>query len=590
MTTSEDQLSDQERRIVSATRTGQMVDLRIGHPDDDDPAGGASWDESRTVSAGLLIELLTAERAAEIGRPRAVRIQGARITGPLDLEACTLVCPLLLRGCHIDEPMNLNEATAAAIRLPGCHVPRLSARQLHTTGNLELTEGFTAKDGVSLPGAHIGGRLDLSGAHLTGAGGRALAAESLAVEQSMLCREGFTAEGEVDLLGAHIGGQLDLSGAHLTGAGGRALNADGLAVDQSMLCREGFTAEGELNLPGAHIGGQLDLSGAQLTNRAGRALNAELLTVAQGMLCREGFTAEGEVRLLGAQISGQLVLTGALLHNRDGTALNADGLTVDQGMYCSDWFTTVGEVDLRGAHIGRVLSFSDAFLNNPKGFALTLQGVRADELDFRPVRPPDGTVDFTNARVGLFHDDQLTWPVELWLGGFTYETVENDQISVRDRLRWLTLHPGGYIPQTYDQLAAAYRRAGQVEAARKVGVAKQRRRRSVLSPLNWLLYLTVGYGYRTWLAGVWLVALTAVGARVFARAHPHHMIQATPKAPAFHALVYTLDVLLPVVDLGQEKAWVPQGWAQHWSWFFMAAGWFLTTAAVAGLTGIFKRD
>jgi hypothetical protein len=81
-----------------------------------------------------------------------------------------------------------------------------------------------------------------------------------------------------------------------------------------------------------------------------------------------------------------------------------------------------------------------------------------------------------------------------------------------------------------------------------------------------------------------------VGAQVFTRAYPHHMIQATPKAPAFHALAYTLDVLLPIVDLGQEKARIPQDWAQAWAWFLIAAGWFLTTAAVAGLTGLFKRD
>jgi hypothetical protein len=49
-------------------------------------------------------------------------------------------------------------------------------------------------------------------------------------------------------------------------------------------------------------------------------------------------------------------------------------------------------------------------------------------------------------------------------------------------------------------------------------------------------------------------------------------------------------VLLPIGDLGQEKAWIPQGWARNWAWFLIGAGWFLTTAAVAGLTGIFKRD
>jgi uncharacterized iron-regulated membrane protein len=30
--------------------------------------------------------------------------------------------------------------------------------------------------------------------------------------------------------------------------------------------------------------------------------------------------------------------------------------------------------------------------------------------------------------------------------------------------------------------------------------------------------------------------------------------------------------------------------SRAWSWLLIAIGWFLTTAVVAGLTGIFKRD
>lgn len=154
----------------------------------------------------------------------------------------------------------------------------------------------------------------------------------------------------------------------------------------------------------------------------------------------------------------------------------------------------------------------------------------------------------------------------------------------------MKLHPGGYTPQIYDQLAATYVRAGNAEAARRVGVAKQRRRRSILSLLNWLLYLTIGYGYRTWLAGLWLATLTILGTPLFSRAYAHHMMHGGVNAPSFHPVAYTLDPLIPVIDLGQKKGWTPSGWALYWSWGLIAAGWVLTTAAVAGLTGIFKRD
>ncbi|MEU4086246.1 hypothetical protein [Streptomyces aureus] len=82
----------------------------------------------------------------------------------------------------------------------------------------------------------------------------------------------------------------------------------------------------------------------------------------------------------------------------------------------------------------------------------------------------------------------------------------NDDILARARLNWLERQQHGYAPRPFEQLAAAYRQAGHEDAARLVAIHKQRRRRRTLNPagrlIDWLLYLTVGYGYgyRTWLA------------------------------------------------------------------------------------------
>jgi hypothetical protein len=73
----------------------------------------------------------------------------------------------------------------------------------------------------------------------------------------------------------------------------------------------------------------------------------------------------------------------------------------------------------------------------------------------------------------------------------------------------------------------------------------------------------VGYGYRTWLAGIWLVALAALGTEVFSSAEAHRMMQASPNAPAFHPVAYTLDLLVPIVDLGQRKTWTSHGSALY---------------------------
>jgi hypothetical protein len=119
----------------------------------------------------------------------------------------------------------------------------------------------------------------------------------------------------------------------------------------------------------------------------------------------------------------------------------------------------------------------------------------------------------------------------------------------------------------------------------------KRCRRSPFNPLNWLWYATVGYGYRTWLAGIWLAALVALGDWIFTGAYPAHMTATTSRPAPFHAAVYALDLLLPVVGLGEKSAWQPQGTALlYWSWALTGAGWILTTAVVAGMTGILKRD
>jgi hypothetical protein len=135
------------------------VDWRRRDARADDPAHGAGSDAQRTVPAELLADLLTDTGGSR--RPRALRLAGARIVGQLDLEATELVCPLLLEGCWFAEALVLDEARAPVLRLPGCHLPALSARQVTTRGNFELNDGFTATGEIFMPGAHIGGQLSI---------------------------------------------------------------------------------------------------------------------------------------------------------------------------------------------------------------------------------------------------------------------------------------------------------------------------------------------------------------------------------------------------------------------------------------------
>jgi len=58
----------------------------------------------------------------------------------------------------------------------------------------------------------------------------------------------------------------------------------------------------------------------------------------------------------------------------------------------------------------------------------------------------------------------------------------------------------------------------------------------------------------------------------------------------FQPFLYTLDLLLPVVNLYVRDAWIANGVAQDWSVVFIIMGWILATAVVLSLTGLLKRD
>ena len=132
-----------EQQLADAA--GALVDLRAGQAVSDDAAKGSGWGAERTVRAEFLRELLTGARENAGNRDvGALNVRGARITGGLDLEGVELTCPIRLEDCWFEEPVNLCEARAASIRLPGCHLPGLEARQLEVRGNLMLGNGLSA--------------------------------------------------------------------------------------------------------------------------------------------------------------------------------------------------------------------------------------------------------------------------------------------------------------------------------------------------------------------------------------------------------------------------------------------------------------
>ncbi|MGW7055112.1 hypothetical protein [Streptomyces sp. NPDC054887] len=499
-----------------------------------------------------------------------------------------------------------------------------------------LDGDFSAAGAVRLMSAEITGQLSLRGAELTGADsdGNAVVADGLKASGVFLGGD-FSAAGAVRLVSAEITGQLSLSGAKLTGAhtGGNAVVADGLKASGVV---GGFSADGAVRLMSAEITGQLSLRGAELTgaDSDGDAVAADGLKAGE-VLLDDQFTAAGAVRLPGAEITGQLSLSGANLTgiNSDGNALFAHGLKAGDRVALNKGFNAAGTVDLNAAHIGGSLLIGDAELSGKP--ALLAAGMRVgQELRWRPNQPVKGLVDLERASVHRLVDDWSLpfahWPAKgkLRLVGFTYDGFGDDNLATsKRRLDWIRRShtiaspgkPGTFAFQPYEQLARVYRQSGQEKEARTIAIARRNDLRTYgdlgkwrkLS--NWLFDKTIKHGYQplravVMLAVVFLFVLLAgwgaqhhdaaiVPAKDTKNIRPAPTAQhCTKNYPCFYPAGYAVDVVIPLINVRQAENWrvngnAPWGWA--WiagTWTATGLGWALSTLAVAGYTGLIRKD
>ncbi|HEX2806612.1 MAG TPA: hypothetical protein VHN80_10630 [Kineosporiaceae bacterium] len=351
------------------------------------------------------------------------------------------------------------------------------------------------------------------------------------------------------------------------------------------------TVNGLVNVENAAITGTFNLSGAQLNNPGTRALSGGGLVVGGGLFGRRGLTVNGETRLIGARVDGGILLNGASFSNPAGVALCLDDVVTNR-LLCSEGFATDGEFKLRSARISGEFNLYDAVLCAPER-AIRARGLTAGELTLIPASV-QGLVDLTRVQVGALRDNVATWPQRLRLDGFVYDHLLpiGPAVDAAARCRWLTRDAEPYRPQPYEQLAAYYRRLGHDDDARRVLLAKERRRRATVHPVRraggYLLDALVGYGYRPWLAGVWLGVLVAVGSVVFS-AHPPAPIDPAHR-PHLSAVIYTVDLLIPIGAFGLRNAYDPVGATQWMADGLIAAGWILATALVAGISRSLGRD
>jgi hypothetical protein len=466
------------------------------------------------------------------------------------------------------------------------------------------------------------------------------------------------------LPGARLGGNLDLEGSKLAAPRnpdgshfGTAVTADEVRVGGNVILQSARTI-GEVRLSGAEIGGSLICDEARFRGatdawgNVSETLSIERLRGRGGVFLR-GVVARGTVRLTAARFESTLECTGSRIRaaRYQNDALIADGIHVTGNAGFSN-IRTDGVVRFVGAVFSSTLDLSDAKLRagtdtqDPPAPALLLDSAKVAETFYlRNQASIRGGLSLVGAEVGAISDHLPCWPKKgsLRLNGLRYGALLGPT-DAKSRLNWLGRQNSEtqreFWPQPYEQCAMVLRAMGHDDDARRIILEKERlqraSRRARMGLMNRCLrYVgdtlsgwTVGYGRHPLRALLWLLLLALLGTVIFWQGFRHGVMVPTDPAavssqgwkicaqseakaqfgivqcfldaedgryyPRFQPLVYSLETILPVVDLGQRSNWMPD--PERWPWLvwflrgYTIAGWLLGLLAIAGLSGLIKRD
>ncbi len=527
-------LTAAERRMWEAYRTGSVCDLSSpghrrevppGAADRDDPHAGHVWGPERTVRAQVVALLLLHGPPPVPGRVASLKLRGVRITGRLDLSGGTVGPYVELQSCRFDSEIQLSETRFGTLRLINCAIPRLEAARLHTEGDLHMPRCRVAR-GIRLTDAQIG--------------------TDLLVSQAVVQRD----------------------------TKGRAISADGMSVAQDFQ-GELLETYGEVSLRGATVGVSMNMRGARLRNPYGKyALNAPQLTVER-----------------------TLYLTSIALDYVPGSNSSTPpyglGLTPTRGQRAQR-FECRGGMRLDDGRFGDAIDFFGARFVLTEEQEISLRRIQTPEFRFVGERPERGRVVVSGAKVVKLVDTSTSWPGPggVSIEGFVYENLApRGHFPLSRRLEWVESATPEYSPEPYERLAAVLRTSGEDSDAREVLLAKQRRRRGTL-PLaakawGYLQDWTVVYGYRPGRAALWMAVLWAAGALLFSQHRPPPIKE--NEHPEWDAALYALDLLLPVIDLGQQAQWKVVGGWQWGAAALILLGWILATTVAAGASRVLRR-
>jgi hypothetical protein len=546
------------RQGFSAVGRVQLIAARVGGTFDLDTAtvtnhsGDAVVADAATIEANLFAG------------------DGFRAVGAVALRGASIGCDVILANGVFESADSF----------------ALQCNAIHVHGQFVAVDSIVS-GGLSIVNARVDDQIALSGAVLSNPGGDAFNGDGLQAV-GLFCHAGLRAEGEFRLYGARLSSRLSFDDAVLRNPGGLALILDTMAADGGIVFNR-CHVEGETRMAGAQVHGDIELGDTTLVNN-GNTFTAVGADITGNLSFHSGFASTGHIDLSGARVGGQLSLVGVTLHNPEQDVLAGSLLTVGGDIFAAEDLTVRGTIDLARARVGGTIGLTT---ENIVG-TVNLGETRADGLQL--VGRADGRISLIGMTVRLLHHEPEHWPDagNFGIQNLTYTALLPLGVPVRWWLEWVRRGlADGYHPQPYAQLATTLRNDGNDRDARIVLLARQRHRRrgSPLrsKPWGWLQDIAVGYGYVSWRAACWLAVLWLTGWLYFRTQHP---LPAQPGGSTtdYQPALYALDLLLPVLSIGQRNAVHFAGPAQLVAVLITVCSWILGIAVLAGLTRALTRN
>jgi uncharacterized protein YjbI with pentapeptide repeats len=637
----------QEEWVWKQVSRGKIADFNKteGYGGKLSPIEPEGWKENRILRPKFLETILLQEPYRNDLTHRGVRIAGAWFKEPVDLSNATIPSQLWLNGSRFEQDVDLSflklpfllslegSVFVRSLNLARAKIEiiNMSGSTFNGTLNMESLEVgshlFMSKArfaDVDLVGAKIEGQLDMSSSTFNGT----LIMNGLEVGSGLFMRD-KAQFAEVDLKSAKTEGQLDMSSSTFNGT----LNMDSLEVGSSLFMRDkaqfadvvlrGTKIEGQLSMIGSTFNGTLDMDGLEVGSSLLMRDKAQFADVVlrrakiEGQLDMSSSTFNGtlimnglevgsslfmrdkaqfaDVDLRSAKIEGQLDMSSSTFN---GT-LNMDSLEVGSHLFMRD-AVVEKPILLSFARIQGGLDISGAALSS-----LNLTGTKVVQefwlgSGFHHVKWKDNSeLILRNTEVGNLQDVPQSWPdtLKLQLDGFVYQRLGglsgNDRTDMATReISWLKEwleKQKSYSPRPYQQLAQVLENAGYEEKATAIlfeGKKRQQKETKTLS-LNWLWLVLqrifIGYGYHNFRVLGPVLILWGLGVLTL-----HLSGQKAVRGMECWGLWYSLDMLLPIIELDTNYDIAPEGWVRVYFYIHKIFGYVLALFLIAGLSGLTK--